>query len=64
MVELTIVLFAKFWVNGNQDELLYDSLETLEIPSREGVRQVMVELAVSGLSDGQRAAHIHERDTR
>jgi hypothetical protein len=22
MVELTMALFAKFWVNGNQDELL------------------------------------------
>jgi transposase-like protein len=23
MVDLTMALFAKFWVNGNQDELLY-----------------------------------------
>ena len=23
MVDLTMALFAKFWVNGNQDEILY-----------------------------------------
>jgi IS1 family transposase/transposase-like protein len=44
MVDLTMALFAKFWVNGNQDELL--SLLYLKLSRRDGSR-----LAVSQSPD-------------
>jgi Cu/Zn superoxide dismutase len=47
-------------IRGCTDPTITGRVRLIEIPSMEGVKQVIVELAVSGLSDGQHAVHIHE----
>jgi superoxide dismutase, Cu-Zn family len=47
-------------ISGCIDPTITGHAQLTELPSREGVKQVMVKLAVSGLSDGQHAVHIHE----
>ena len=47
-------------IRGCTDPTITGRARLIELPSREGVKQVIVELAVSGLSEGQHAVHIHE----
>jgi Cu-Zn family superoxide dismutase len=47
-------------IRGCTDPTITGRARLIEIPSREGVKQVIVDLVVSGLSDGEHAVHIHE----
>jgi Cu-Zn family superoxide dismutase len=47
-------------IRGCTDATITGRAQLSEIPSQEGVKQVLVELAVNGLPDGQHGVHIHE----
>ena len=47
-------------IRGCTDATVAGRAQFSEIPSEEGVKQVLVELTVSGLPDGKHGVHIHE----
>jgi len=47
-------------IKGCTDASITGRAQLSEIPSQEGVKQVLVELAVNGLPDGKHGVHIHE----
>jgi len=47
-------------INGCTDSTITGHARLTELPSREGVKQVLVQLTVRGLPDGKHGVHIHE----
>ena len=47
-------------IRGCTDAAITGRAQFSEIPSQEGVKQVLVELTVRGLPDGKHGVHIHE----
>jgi superoxide dismutase, Cu-Zn family len=47
-------------IRGCADATITGRAQLSEIPSQEGVKQVLVELTVNGLPDGKHGVHIHE----
>jgi Cu-Zn family superoxide dismutase len=47
-------------IRGCTDASITGRAQLSEIPSQEGVKQVLVELTVKGLPDGKHGVHIHE----
>jgi Cu-Zn family superoxide dismutase len=47
-------------IKGCTDATITGRAQLSEIPSQEGVKQVLVELTVKGLPDGKHGVHIHE----
>ena len=47
-------------IRGCTDATITGRAQLSEIPSQEGVKQVLVELTVRGLPDGKHGVHIHE----
>jgi superoxide dismutase, Cu-Zn family len=47
-------------IRGCADAAIAGHAQLSELPSQEGVKQILVELTVNGLSDGKHGVHIHE----
>ena len=56
-------LTAKATIGGCSDEGITGTATLVEHPSKEGVKQVDIELQVSGMKPGTHAIHIHEVGT-